>query len=54
METGNFLVHSLFPKPIHFFRDDPLVRYEFEEIKAAIDFDRTGIQPLPITRFKAF
>jgi hypothetical protein len=25
-------------------RDDPLVRYEFEEIKAALEFDRTGMQ----------
>lgn len=23
-------------------RNDPLVRYEFEEIKAAMEFDRTG------------
>jgi hypothetical protein len=24
------------------YRDDPLVKYEFEEIKAAIEFDRTS------------
>lgn len=44
MEMRVYLLSGFYTlNPTRVLREDPLVRYEFEEIKTAIEFDQTGV-----------